>query len=302
MTTVIAVPPSLDDHSFEQVLEQLAPLPADAKILIDARHARWASPYGLTALLTLAQTRTERPALAVPELEETASYWARAAFFQHAEPLYELHGSYPKRRDAGESNVLLEITPITKSDDIHTIVGQVQERLKRIIQGELKLETKAVLGFTMTLSEVCQNIIEHAGQGGWVAVQSYRWTKRLGRRVVVIAVCDAGLGFRRSLESAPGHLPSARWDDATALEEAVIRGVSRFRDRGRGQGLAGARNYVGRWQGKLSVRSGTARIAIVPAWDDDVPLAEGLPQFPGAQLQVIIPEHAPAAASQGSGR
>ncbi|HXD48189.1 MAG TPA: ATP-binding protein [Gemmatimonadaceae bacterium] len=302
MTNVIAVPPSLDDYSFEQVLEQLAPLPADAKILIDARHARWASPYGLTALLTLAQTRAERPALAVPELDETASYWARAAFFQHAEALYDLHGAYPKRRDTGESNVLLEITPIAKSDDIHTIVGQVQERLKRIIQGELKLETKAVLGFTMTLSEVCQNIIEHAGQGGWVAVQSYRWTKRLGRRVVVIAVCDAGLGFRRSLESAPGHLPSARWDDAAALEEAVIRGVSRFRDRGRGQGLAGARNYVGRWQGKLSVRSGTARIAIVPPWDDDVPLAEGLPQFPGAQVQVIIPEHAPAAASQGSGR
>ncbi|MFI5230366.1 MAG: ATP-binding protein [Gemmatimonadales bacterium] len=302
MTTVITVPPSLDDHSFEQVLEQVAPLAADAKILIDARHARWASPYGLTALLTLAQTRSERPALAVPELEETASYWARAAFFQHAEALYELHGSYPKRRETGESNVLLEITPIAKSDDIHTIVGQVQERLKRIIQDELKLETKAVLGFTMTLSEVCQNIIEHAGQGGWVAVQTYRWTKRLGRRVVVIAVCDAGLGFRRSLESSPGHLPSARWDDATALEEAVIRGVSRFRERGRGQGLAGARNYVGRWQGKLSVRSGTARIAIVPNWDDDVPLAEGLPQFPGAQLQVIIPEHAPAAASQGPGR
>jgi anti-sigma regulatory factor (Ser/Thr protein kinase) len=284
------------------VLEQVAPLPADAKILVDARHTRWASPYGLTALLALAQTRTERPAFAVPELEETASYWARAAFFQHAEELYELHGSYPKRRETAESNVLLEITPIAKSDDIHTIVGQVQERAKRIIQTELKLETKAILGFTMTLSEVCQNIIEHAGKGGWVAVQSYKWAKRLGRRVVVIAVCDAGLGFRRSLESTPGHLPSARWDDATALEEAVIRGVSRFRDRGRGQGLAGARNYVGRWNGKLSVRSGTARISIVPSWDDDVPLAEGLPQFPGAQVQVIIPEHVPSSPSPASTR
>ena len=60
MTTVITVPPSLDDQSIEQVLEQLAPLPADARILVDARHARWASPYGLTALLALAQTRAER--------------------------------------------------------------------------------------------------------------------------------------------------------------------------------------------------------------------------------------------------
>jgi anti-sigma regulatory factor (Ser/Thr protein kinase) len=290
VTHVITVPPSLDDHSFEQVLEQLAPLPPDEKVLIDARHARWASPYGLTALLALAQTRTERPALAVPELEETASYWSRAAFFQHAESVYDLHGSYPKRRDAAESNSLLDITPVAKSDDVHSVVGRVQERAQKIIKTELKLESKAIIGFAMTLSEICQNIIEHAGQGGWVAVQSYRWTKRLGRRVVVIAVCDAGLGFRKSLESAPGHLPSARWDDGAALEEAVIRGVSRFRDRSRGQGLAGARNYVGRWNGKLSVRSGTARISIVPSWDDDPPLVEHLPQFQGSQVQVIIPE------------
>jgi anti-sigma regulatory factor (Ser/Thr protein kinase) len=290
VTQVITVPPSLDDHSFEQVLEQLAPIPLDEKILIDARHARWASPYGLTALLTIAQTRTERPALAVPELEDTASYWARTAFFQHAEALYDLHGSYPRRRDGGESNVLLEITPIGRSDDVHSVVGRVQERAQKIIKNELKLESKAIIGFAMTLSEICQNIIEHAGRGGWVAVQSYRWTKRLGRRVVVIAVSDAGLGFRRSLESAPGHMPSARWDDGAALEEAVIRGVSRFRDRSRGQGLAGARNYVGRWNGKLSVRSGTARIAIAPTWDDDPPLVEDLSPFPGAQVQVIIPE------------
>jgi hypothetical protein len=290
VTQVITVPPSLDEHSFEQVLEQLAPLAPDAKLLVDARHVRWASPYGLTALLTLAQTREERPVLAVPEFDETASYWARTAFFQHAESLYELRGSYPKRRETGESSVLLEITAIKGSDDVHDVVGRVQEGAQRILHNDLKLESKAILGFTMTLSEICQNIIEHAGQGGWVAVQTYRWTKRLGRRVVVIAVCDAGLGFRRSLESAPGHMPTARWDDASALEEAVIRGVSRFRERGRGHGLAGARNYVGRWHGKLSVRSGTARIAIVPSWDDDLPLAEGLPQFPGAQVQVIIPE------------
>ena len=120
-------------------------------------------------------------------------------------------------------------------------------------------------------------------------VQTYNWAKRLGRRVVVIAVCDAGVGFRSSLESA-GNAPADRWDDAAALEAAVIRGVSRFRDPGRGQGLAGVRKYVGRWGGKLSVRSGTARIAIVPDWDEDQPLEENLPYFPGAQIQVTIPE------------
>ncbi|PYO78744.1 MAG: hypothetical protein DMD63_06345 [Gemmatimonadetes bacterium] len=61
MTTIINVPHSLEDKSFEQVLEQVAPLPIDEKIIVDTRHARWASPYGLTALLALAQSRAERP-------------------------------------------------------------------------------------------------------------------------------------------------------------------------------------------------------------------------------------------------
>ena len=296
MTTVIPVPPSLDDATFEQVLGQLAPIPSDTKVLIDCRHVRWASPYGLTALLTLAQSRAERPALAAPEADEAASYWARAGFFNYAAELFDLHGNVPRAKASGDSDVLLEITPVAKSDDVHEVVGRIQQKAQSILVRELNLDVKATMGFAMTLSEACQNIVEHAGRGGWVAVQTYRWQKRLGRRVVVIAVCDAGVGFRQSLESAPGSMRkgSDRWDDAMALEEAVIRGVSRFRDPGRGQGLAGVRRYVGRWDGKLSVRSGTARIAIVPSWDDDVPLAEKLPPFPGAQMQITIPERVDA--------
>ena len=289
MTSVITVPPSLDDYTFEQVVDQLAGIPPDAKVIIDARHTRWASPFGLTALLTLGQTREQRPSFTAPDNEETSSYWARTGFFRHAEELFDMHGSVPKAR-GGESSVLLEITPVGKSEDVHEVVGRIQQKAQQILAKELNIDAKATVGFAMTLSEVCQNIVEHAGRGGWVAVQTYTWRKRLGRRVVVIAVCDAGLGFRQSLESAPGRVRSDRWDDAEALEEAVVRGVSRFRDPGRGQGLAGVRRYVGRWDGKVSVRSGTARIAIVPSWDDDVPLQEKLAPFPGSQVQVTIPE------------
>ena len=291
MSTVINVPPSLDDQTFEQVLEQVAPLPPDAKVLLDARHTRWASPYGLASLLTLGQARAHaRPTLAVPASDETASYWARANFFHYADELFDLTGLVPRRAGGGESQVLLELTPITRSEDVHDIVGRIQQKAQQIIAHELGIDARAIVGFSMTLSEVCQNITEHAGLGGWVMVQSYNWTRRLGRRVVVIAVCDAGVGFRKSLETSGGHVQNDRWDDAAALEAAVIRGVSRFRDPGRGQGLAGVRKYIGRWNGKLSVRSGTARIAIVPDWDDDVPLEEALPAFPGAQIQVTIPE------------
>ena len=192
MTNVITVPPSLDDATFEQILEPLSRLQPDDKVLIDARHARWASPYGLTALLTLAQTRRERPSLAVPELEETALYWARAGFFRYASDLYEVIGSVPRGRQ-NDPGVLLEVTPVNASEDVHTVVDKVQQRAQQILVNELKLDKTATMRFTMALSETCQNIVEHAESGGWVAVNSYRWQKRLGgRRVLVIAVCDAG--------------------------------------------------------------------------------------------------------------
>ena len=292
MTSVITVPPSLDEYTFEQVVEQLAAVPADAKVIVDARHTRWASPFGLTALLTLGQTREERPSFTAPDNEDTSSYWARTGFFRHAEELFDLHGSVPKAR-GGESSVLLEITPVTKSEDVHEVVGRIQQKAQQILAKELNIDAKATVGFAMTLSEVCQNIVEHAGRGGWVAVQTYTWRVRLGgRKVVVIAVCDPGIGFRQSLESAPGFQRKDRWDDGQALEETVMRGASRFRDPGRGQGLAGVRRFVGNWDGKLSIRSGTARIAVLPKgdWDEDEPLVEDLSYFPGAQVQITIPE------------
>jgi hypothetical protein len=120
-------------------------------------------------------------------------------------------------------------------------------------------------------------------------VHAYTWRRRLGRRVVVIAVSDAGIGFRRSLEAVQARRYGDRWGDGAALESALISGVSRFRDPGRGQGLAGIKRYLVRWDGKISIRSGTARLTIVPSWDDDVPLNEHLPYFPGSQVQIVIP-------------
>jgi hypothetical protein len=292
VTAIINVPPSLDDEKFELVLDQVARVPAEEKLLLDARHAKWSSPYGLTALLTLGQSRAEKPAFTGPEDENTASYWSRAAFYRHAEEVFDLHGFVPRPKPAGDSDVLLEITPVTRSDDVHAVVERIQDKAKQILTNSLHLDPKATMGFAMTLSESCQNIVEHAGQGGWVAVQKYSWKKRLGRNVVVIAVCDAGQGFRRSLETSQGRRIAERWDDATALEEAVLKGTSRFREAGRGQGLKGVRRYVSRWGGRLSIRSGTARITMGEGdLVAEVPLEEELAPFPGAQVQIVIPEH-----------
>jgi hypothetical protein len=201
VTTVINVPPSLDDYTFEQVLDQIAPVPPDARILVDARHARWASPYGLTALLCLAQSRAERPALAAPDNDDTASYWARAGFFRHAEELYELHGHVPRPR-GGDSNVLLEITPVMGSQDVHEVVGRIQQKAQHILSHELNIDAKATVGFAMTLSEICQNIVEHAGVHVGKAPRQARGRDRgvrRRRRISAVAREPAGPHPRHSV-------------------------------------------------------------------------------------------------------
>lgn len=291
MTAVITVPASLDDQSFELVLDQLALHPPEEKVIVDARHCSFASPFGLTALLTLAQSRLTKATFLPPEDPDKATYWARAGFFRHAEEVFDVQGTVPRPRSAGESDVLLEVTRVTKSQDVHDVVERLQVRAAQILTNKLHLESRATMGFTMALSESCQNIVEHSGRDGWVMVQVYNYKKRLGGRfAAVIAVCDAGVGFRKSLESGQRRPVSDRWDDGIALETAVLNGVSRFGDPGRGQGIKGIRGYVHRREGKLSVRSGTSKIAIIPKWDDDIPRRDNLAPFPGAQLQITIPE------------
>jgi anti-sigma regulatory factor (Ser/Thr protein kinase) len=293
VTRIAEVPASFDDRTFDQFAQAFGAWPPDERMLVDARAAQWASPYGLIGLLSagqaLREAHREKPLFTVPASDDVRRYWARTGFFRHAAELFEIHGKVPRVPTSEDSDQLLDITPVGASEDVHQVVGRIQERAARMLSHELGLEAKATMGFAMALSEACQNIVEHAGTSGWVAVHVYNWRKRLGRRVIVIAVSDAGLGFRRSLEATQAKRFGDRWGDAAALEAALIQGVSRFRDPSRGQGLAGIKRYLSRWDGKISIRSGTARLSIVPKWDDDLPLAEHLPFFPGAQVQVVIP-------------
>jgi len=235
MTRVVEVPAQFDDRSFDQFARSFGE--SDGKrLLFDAHAAQWASPYGLLGLLAAGQAAVERgperPLLTVPADRDVAHYWGRAGFFQYAQEWFELHGKVPRVAASHSSDVLLEITPVHGTDDVHSVVETIQERSAAILSGELGLEATATMGFAMALSEACQNIVEHAGTSGWVAVQAYHWRKRLGRRVVVIAVADAGIGFRtpsggRSNGSRSGPVPDPSsicvWPSTTRLVTRSLR-------------------------------------------------------------------------------
>ena len=288
---VIPVPTSLDYRTIDRLIEAAADL-ADSKVLFDAHRLRWIDPVGMIGLLSVGKVLADQsgflPELKLPEGGELLSYLTRMGFGEAAREVFD--GDVPiSRRTGGSSDVMLELTPVQQNQDVHEVVERVHDRAGAILSRTLRYPPTAVVQFSVILSEVCQNILEHAEAPGWVAAQTYSWKKRLGREVLVIGVGDVGRGFRGSLEGECSGRFADRWDDATALEAAFIHGLTRFPDQGRGQGIQQIRKQVRRWDGAISIRSGTAQIADVPDWEDLPPLEDGLVPFPGAQITIILP-------------
>lgn len=276
----------LSDDTFEKLLVQIA-----ASGVLDLRHVRFIDPFGMIGILE-AGIRFSSPdaarALLLPESEDVLRYLERMDFFRFAGRYFSLQPDHPVMQErylrSAYSDVLLEITPIEKSDDIHFIVRKVKDRAHTILARQLHYDERAINGFITSLSEVCQNIIEHSGNTGFVGIQKYRFQK-LNKNVVKIAVMDLGIGFRQSL-SERVLLKS----DADAIGQALLHGVSRYSEQGRGHGLTGVRRFVSQWNGKLMIRSGTAKISIIPDWGWGSQRETRLRHFPGAQINIMIPE------------
>ncbi len=292
---VLPVPASLDQQTVDAFFDQVW-LTKDERTLFDARHLRWVDPNGMVGLLVAGTVAGHKqgalPRLELPESTDVIGYLSRMGFFEAARGVFELEDP-GKRTKPRSSDVLLEITPVASNVDVHEVVDRVQTRAGAILTSKLGYPATAVVQFSVILSEVCQNIIEHAEAPGWVAAQAYNWAKRLGRNVVVISVMDVGRGFRGSLSDEHSARYGDRWGDSTALEAAFLHGLTRFPDSGRGQGIQQIRRQVRRWDGAITIRSGTARIGQVPEWDDTPPLVEGLQPFPGAQISIVLPARAP---------
>jgi hypothetical protein len=288
---VIAVPGSLDHRTIDTFLDEVI-AESGERTLFDARHLRWVDPNGMVALLVAGTVAAEKqgtlPRLELPESTDVNGYLSRMAFFEAARAVFEV--DVPGRRGSGgPSDVLLEITPVTANADVHEVVDRVQGKAGAILTSKLGYPGTAVVQFSVILSEVCQNIVEHAEGTGWVAAQAYNWARRLGRFVVVISVMDVGRGFRGSLSDEHSARYADRWGDTTALEAAFLHGLTRFPDSGRGQGIQQIRRQVRRWDGAITIRSGTARIGQVPEWDDTPPLVDGLAPLPGSQISIVLP-------------
>lgn len=276
----------ITEETFEQVLNVLKRSP-----VIDIQDVSFIDPYGMVGLLEIGdiyKPEFDPKLLYLPKSEEVLKYLERMDFFEIAPRYFQFEPTKPQISEkyirSSYTDVLLEITPIEKSDDIHFIVGKVKDRAHSILTRHLRYDERGIHGFIVSLSEVCQNIIEHSESKGFVGIQKYHF-QSMGKSVVKIAVMDAGIGFRKSL-SERFSLKS----DLHSIEEALIHGASRYSDKGRGHGLDAVRRFVKQWNGKISIRSGTAKLSIIPEWAWGKEKEHNLTHFPGAQINILLPE------------
>jgi len=275
----------ITEDTFEQTLKSFI-----RSEQIDLGNISFIDPYGMLALLEIGELcllEDVRKTVILPKSLEVRAYLDRMDFFTYAKRYFTLgysSGLSEKYQRSAESDVLLEITPIAKSNDIHYIVGKVRDRAQAILAKHLHYDDRAINGFIVALSEVCQNIIEHSETTGYVGIQKYRF-QSIQKNVVKISVMDVGVGFRKSLS----HRFKLK-GDLDALDQALLHGVSRYEDEGRGHGLAAVRRFVEQWQGRISIRSGTARRAIIPPWARGMERERNLISFPGSQINIVLPE------------
>src|SRR3990172_3612960 len=277
----------ITEDNFDHVLHLFKESPE-----IDLKEASFIDPYGMVGILEIGELlKSEgiKKKIYLTKSEEVLKYLERMDFFKFADIYFNLKPPKPKISGkylrSSYSDVLLEITPIEKSDDIHFIVGRVKDRANAILKRHLNYDEKAINGFIVALSEVCQNIIEHSENRGFVGIQKYHFHQKINKNVAKIAVMDLGIGFKKSLSE---RFPFK--NDFEAIEKALLYGVSRYADEGRGHGLAAVRKFVNQWNGKISIRSGTAKLAIIPNWSWGKSKEINLTHFPGSQINIMLPE------------
>ncbi len=276
----------LSDDTFEFFLSRF---PNQEEI--DFSDLSFIDPYGMVGILEAGkfyQSMDIKKYLILPKSEDVLRYLERMDFFKYADRFFHLYPCKPDLSEkflrSSQSDVLLEIVPIEKSDDIHFIVGRVKKRAHTILERHLHYDEQAINGFIVALSEVCQNIIEHSENTGFVGIQKYHFQRR-DKNVVKIAVMDLGIGFKKSLSERVSIT-----SDLDAIEKALLYGVSRYKDEGRGHGLAAVRRFIKKWNGKISIRSGTAKFSIIPDWAFGKKREKNLTPFPGAQINIMLPE------------
>jgi hypothetical protein len=132
-------------------------------------------------------------------------------------------------------------------------------------------------GIKWAVDEVTDNVLVHSGGArGWLQVVS-----RPKRNEVHLVVADCGHGIVETIRQGYPELGS----DSDALRHAVVRGTTRDKKVGQGNGLAGSLRIASALSGYVNIMSGNACLRQNPRGELEV---HRIQRFPGTLATLTV--------------
>jgi len=263
------------DLTIERVEELLRFVDDGVPSRLDLSAVRFADPYGLLLLDLLIHHRADSGAplrVAWPTHPAVAG-WMRAMGL-HA----DLKGTGTTRPPRVEA-ALQPIARIEEESEVVDLVNAFDARLA----ARYPLDDSPRMTLVRIMIELFQNIPQHSNATGTApnphgvaAMQDYG-------DGIFLAIADKGVGLRASLSVRDDEPIDT---DAAALDAVVLRGLSRFKDPGRGQELTRIYKMVRSWDGTIAVRTGDALLTHDSVRGGEI---RDVAFFPGVQIALVIP-------------
>lgn len=286
---IAAGPGKLNVQSYDRLLLGAAPIWSTkprsiSQVTLNLSQINFVDPFGLAGLAVLTESIARRtklpPVIILPVNPNVTGYLSRLGAWEHLGKISELRSDAPLASHVGgvDSDVLLELSPISSAADIQKILAS----LSTIIENNLGYSRASVNAVMNTLSELCQNIVDHSDSAGWAVAQRYH--RSSGTCFVWIGVADAGVGIKQSLGK---RYAVQNWTHFDAIVYALKKNVSRLPNRG--LGLHMVNKIAHDFGGSLHIRSGDSRLSVAGT-------AEGVPGpwFSGTQIGISLSENAGA--------
>lgn len=244
------------------------------------RDVRFIDPYALVGLclsVRCLRKSFKEVHIVPPDDFETASYLAFMNFNDQISALVSLSSEWAPASSQCQSDVLVKITSIGSDCNFQ------EEALGIILNNQLNFSEEEVTSYTTVVSELCHNIVDHSEDSGYLVAQRYT-NHSTGRRFVMIAVGDLGIGMRSALikryEEAEG------WSHYEAIVKALQKDATSSSTGDRGLGLHKVHEITKKYGGSLRIRSGDASFY----FRNNRAYCFNSGLFPGVQVMISLAE------------
>lgn len=275
---------SLSATTCDDVLAKLAAFEAKRQphaMVLDMSRLTAIDPYGMAVICLMAKHLSRAfwdITCRMPDSADLRSYLQRMGVLSALAQFVSLDPETPPPSPAPKNEGLLELTAITRREDVSNVLRRIGERVGALLAEELNYRDREISGFKNVVAELCHNILDHSFDRGYVAAQRYA-DERRGGKYAVIGVGDLGIGIRESLAA---RYDVSDWTHATAITNALRKQFSR--EPTRGLGLYVVQRICHDYGGGMHIRSGDARVTVRGR---SLFRSETAP-FPGTQISIML--------------